>query len=510
MKKIFFFLLWLISIAIAENVSANSIFIKYIINKDSSYNRHRESDYLFAIINNGWDILDVNCRRQVPFKKNVLYDKPGKEIVVFEYDLKRDGIYFINDLAGHEVFLDRSMSKDTIVLILDRIYTVKKKLLYLNDSITSPWFYKIKYPERFKYMGFFDSLAYLHGDVKADYYYSFKMFGYDLEKYLLAINKIYTDRINFYNYFIRHFYMPPKIKYYALKEIQYRYYHDLLDPIYYDFDLRDKYPQAMKDTIDNIKNNLTGSDLFENVTWFRTVVIDYVNIMVRGFSLKDKTSPDSSYFINEVQFCKKELKRQSQCYAIAWFMFRASAMNKKDIFLFAYKHYDHKISSIGINEFVDSLYNVVTGSATLSEEDVLNIRFEDDAHNDVILKNVFNRDLIVIDCWATWCAPCRQQMPQWDSLACEYDNRVQFISLSADQFLNKWDDWLSKSNEKNKCVLQLHAKSGFDNIFFRRLMISAIPRYILLSKSGKILNMAMPYPQAKEEFKKEINRYLNE
>ena len=113
-----------------------------------------------------------------------------------------------------------------------------------------------------------------------------------------------------------------------------------------------------------------------------------------------------------------------------------------------------------------------------------------------------------MDCWATWCIPCRKQTPYLDSLAEEYKNRVQFISLSADQFINKWDSWLLNSMDKNDHVLQLHAANGFDNIFFRWLMITAIPRYILFSKSGNLLNLTMPYPSSKDDFKKEIDHYL--
>ncbi|ASU32975.1 Thiol-disulfide isomerase or thioredoxin [Mucilaginibacter xinganensis] len=39
-------------------------------------------------------------------------------------------------------------------------------------------------------------------------------------------------------------------------------------------------------------------------------------------------------------------------------------------------------------------------------------------------------------------------------------------------------------------------------------MINAIPRYLLISKSGKILNVELPYPSQKEEFKSELEKYL--
>lgn len=40
---------------------------------------------------------------------------------------------------------------------------------------------------------------------------------------------------------------------------------------------------------------------------------------------------------------------------------------------------------------------------------------------------------VVVDIWATWCAPCRQIAPLLEQLAVEYDGRVKFVKIDADQ-----------------------------------------------------------------------------
>ncbi|HKM77579.1 MAG TPA: thioredoxin [Candidatus Bathyarchaeia archaeon] len=41
--------------------------------------------------------------------------------------------------------------------------------------------------------------------------------------------------------------------------------------------------------------------------------------------------------------------------------------------------------------------------------------------------------LIVIDCWAAWCAPCRAIAPVVDQLAKEYSGKVVFGKLNVDE-----------------------------------------------------------------------------
>lgn len=46
----------------------------------------------------------------------------------------------------------------------------------------------------------------------------------------------------------------------------------------------------------------------------------------------------------------------------------------------------------------------------------------------------FRGELLVVNYWATWCAPCRKEMPQLDALAGRYQGRgVRVIALSVDR-----------------------------------------------------------------------------
>jgi len=41
--------------------------------------------------------------------------------------------------------------------------------------------------------------------------------------------------------------------------------------------------------------------------------------------------------------------------------------------------------------------------------------------------------LVVVDCWAPWCGPCKMLSPVIDSLAQKYSGQVKFLKLNTDQ-----------------------------------------------------------------------------
>ena len=471
------------------------VYIKYTITNDSTYTKHKTIDYFFKIVKGNWDRLDLNSQPTVPWEVKTVTNKPGYEVDIVKYTLQTSGLYLICDNWGHQVFFDKSMQNDTIELVVTQlIHTLR-----LNDSVTSRCMFKMSYPEKYKYMGFIDSLAYLYGDLRDPmYFYSVKAHHDDLKKYLDTVNAAYKSRMDFLNRFANHYYMPPKIREYAYKEIQYAYYSDLFEPTM-DGNTANigKYPKSLVDTINQIAVNINDENGLENSSLFKKVLRYHVSTFnTTGGGWMDKL--DSNYCVNRLQYCKKNLSNKVQGYALAWFMDRFFTSGQKELFDLVYKNYDRKTSGEGVNKFVDSIKSMASNSKLLPAE-VLAFSFEDKDHVSHQLSELINKRYVLIDCWATWCMPCLQQLPYLDSLADVYKDKVQFISISADNFGNKWDKWMAnKSDSLNKNILQLHAVNGFENIFFKRLMITAIPRYIFINKDGEIIDASAPRPSEPE------------
>ncbi|HAN40122.1 MAG TPA: hypothetical protein DCQ29_14565 [Chitinophagaceae bacterium] len=97
---------------------------------------------------------------------------------------------------------------------------------------------------------------------------------------------------------------------------------------------------------------------------------------------------------------------------------------------------------------------------------------------------------VVIDVWATWCGPCKQESPFFDRLAENYaSDKLAFVSISVDE--NK-DMWKMDVGDKSKQITQLWMPNASE--FMQRYGIEGIPRFMLIAPNGKIVSLNMPRP----------------
>lgn len=123
--------------------------------------------------------------------------------------------------------------------------------------------------------------------------------------------------------------------------------------------------------------------------------------------------------------------------------------------------------------------------------------------NDVLKNNKNN--LVLIDFWASWCSPCRAEMPDLKKLKQHFAGKnIVILSISTDE--NK-KSWLKASEEENltdsKSYLLIDKKSPFKD----KYKIETIPRYILIGKDGNIISADAPRP-SDPELKKLIEENL--
>jgi thiol-disulfide isomerase/thioredoxin len=103
--------------------------------------------------------------------------------------------------------------------------------------------------------------------------------------------------------------------------------------------------------------------------------------------------------------------------------------------------------------------------------------------------------IVVLNFWATWCAPCREELPLLSSLSRKYaDKKIRFIAVSADeakdrekinQFLSRqkldMDLWLGAD-------LEMLERAGLGN---------ELPATLILDEQGEIIVRILG--QAREE-----------
>ena len=97
---------------------------------------------------------------------------------------------------------------------------------------------------------------------------------------------------------------------------------------------------------------------------------------------------------------------------------------------------------------------------------------------------------VYIDVWATWCGPCRGELPYMTKLEEQYAGKdIHFVGLSCDSNKSAWEKRIQKGDMKG---IQLHLGTKSD--FMQKYLINGIPRFILLDREGKIIKADAPRP----------------
>jgi thiol-disulfide isomerase/thioredoxin len=105
---------------------------------------------------------------------------------------------------------------------------------------------------------------------------------------------------------------------------------------------------------------------------------------------------------------------------------------------------------------------------------------------------------VYIDVWATWCTPCKAEIPHLQKLEAIYKTKnIQFLSISVDEQKNakRWKAYVTKNKLGG---LQLMADSAFESNFIKSMGIISIPRFILIDPQGKLVEADALRPSDKQ------------
>lgn len=119
----------------------------------------------------------------------------------------------------------------------------------------------------------------------------------------------------------------------------------------------------------------------------------------------------------------------------------------------------------------------------------------------------FKGKVVVVDVWATWCGPCRAQAPHWQKLEEEMKgNDVVFVSYSLDEpkDIKKWKTAVAAENSGG---IHLIGPAAFKSPICEIYKITAIPRFMVFDKLGRIVTIDAPRPST-PELKALIEKHL--
>ena len=121
------------------------------------------------------------------------------------------------------------------------------------------------------------------------------------------------------------------------------------------------------------------------------------------------------------------------------------------------------------------------------------------------VSELFGRTLM-IDVWATWCGPCKAEIPYIEKLVEAYkdDSRLQFVSISID---TDRQAWLNKIAADKPQWPQYHVAGDAYKALLDGFAITGIPHFIIINPDGTI-GSPDAFRPSDEAFNTKIAKYL--
>lgn len=115
---------------------------------------------------------------------------------------------------------------------------------------------------------------------------------------------------------------------------------------------------------------------------------------------------------------------------------------------------------------------------------------------------------IYVDVWATWCGPCKREIPHLKEIEKEYHGKnIEFLSISVDEAKSS-DKWKEFVKNEELGGLQVHAPEAFDSEVVESYKINGIPRFLLIDTEGNIVSANAPRPSMGEDLRKMLDNLL--
>ncbi len=90
----------------------------------------------------------------------------------------------------------------------------------------------------------------------------------------------------------------------------------------------------------------------------------------------------------------------------------------------------------------------------------------------ITLKDIPKHKILVLDFWASWCAPCIQSMEKWESIASSLKGNLEFLGVHIDYDYKAYP-FINQRNWNSRSVIGLNAYV-LNRFFFDRKVVSRI------------------------------------
>lgn len=230
---------------------------------------------------------------------------------------------------------------------------------------------------------------------------------------------------------------------------------------------------------------------YDNAEEFRT--IDTYRDLVRSKFYTIINNPNDAEnikkFISEVNALKSDNIRADLAKGTFQLISPSSTVNKEIIDFINKNVTDEKVKEAAKKAY-DVATKLTSGSPSPKFSNYENFNGGTTSLDD------FKGKVTYIDIWATWCLPCRGEIPALKELEKKFHGKdVAFVSISIDQNKDEWKEFVKNEGLKG---IQLFAENAFESQFIQDYGIRQIPTFIIIDKEGKIVNADAPRPSSDE------------
>lgn len=100
------------------------------------------------------------------------------------------------------------------------------------------------------------------------------------------------------------------------------------------------------------------------------------------------------------------------------------------------------------------------------------------------LKSIKNK-YVLIDFWASWCAPCRKLNPELVALYRNHNSQLEIFSISLDTDIDVWKNAIAK--DQLTWPFHISELKGWEGQLNKTYQVESIPANILVDKNGVIV-----------------------